>query len=332
MTVATSLVADIGATNARFQCCAISDAPAVVPVLLGEPLVLSTTSYVAQSSLLTDVAAHFAALADTQFSSALFAVAGPVTLDGRAVEVVNTGLQVDANEAGQLLSTAVTLVNDFHAQAMAVPFAQRMQQLGGGPVLPLVKGVLGPGSGLGMATLVPNHRADSVHWQVLPSEGGHADLAPSTFLEAELWSILAQNHEHVCLETVLCGNGLMNLYRAMCGLWGSEVEDISAEEISQRGQTMSDPVCHQTLEAFAGFLGSAAANLALTVGARGGIYISGGIAPQMLDFLVNSPLRRRFEEKGDLSDYVKKIPILMVLDPQPGLAGAMHCLAEQLRR
>jgi|TARA_B110000971_G_scaffold219148_2_gene259574 glucokinase len=326
MTVGSSLVADIGATNARFQCCAISDDPAVPPLLMGEPLVLSTTAYSAQSSLLTDVKAHFSA---TQFVSALFAVAGPVNLDGRAVQVLNTGLQINAHEAGELLSTSVTLVNDFYAQAMAVPFAQNTQQLGGGEVLPQVKGVLGPGSGLGMATLVPNYRANGVRWQVLSSEGGHADLAPSTFLEAELWSILAQNHDHVCLETVLCGSGLVNLYRAMCGLWGSEAEEISAEEISQRGQTMSDPVCHQTLEAFAGFLGSAAANLALTVGARGGVYISGGIAPQMLDFLLSSPLRRRFEEKGDLSDYVKEIPILVVLDSQPGLTGAMYCLAER---
>jgi glucokinase len=115
----------------------------------------------------------------------------------------------------------------------------------------------------------------------------------------------------------------------MCGLWGSEPEEISAQEISQRGQTMSDPVCHQTLEAFAGFLGSAAANLALTVGARGGVYISGGIAPQLLDFLASSPLRRRFEEKGALSDFVKEIPILMVLDAHPGLTGAMYCLARR---
>ncbi len=326
MTVSLSLVADIGATNARFQCCSISDDPAVRPVLLGEPLVLSTPTYATEASLLSDVRAHFSA---AQFASALFAVAGPVNLDGSAVEVINTGLQIHAYEAGERLSTAVTFVNDFHAQAMAVPFAQQIQQLGGGAVLPQVKGVLGPGSGLGMATLVPNNLGggDGLHWRVLPSEGGHADLAPSTFLEAELWSILAQNHHHVCLETVLCGSGLVNLYRAMCGLWGSEVEEISAEEISLRGQTMSDPVCHQTLEAFAGFLGSAAANLALTVGARGGVYISGGIAPQMLDFLISSPLRRRFEEKGDLSNYVKEIPILMVLDTQPGLTGAMYCLA-----
>lgn len=325
MAVSLSLVADIGATNARFQCCSISEDLAVDPVLVGEPLVLSTPTYTTEALLFTDVQAHFSA---TRFTSALFAVAGPVNLDGGAVEVINTGLQIHASEAGELLSTAVTLVNDFHAQAMAVPFAQQIRQVGGGAVLPQVKGVLGPGSGLGMATLVPNHGSYGVHWQVLPSEGGHADLAPSTFLEAELWSILAQKHDHVCLETVLCGAGLLNLYRAMCGLWGSEAEEISAAEISQRGQTMSDPVCHQTLEAFAGFLGSAAANLALTVGARGGVYISGGIAPLMLDFLVSSPLRRRFEEKGDLSDYVREIPLLIVLDTQPGLTGAMYCLAE----
>jgi glucokinase len=324
MTQNVSLVADIGATNARFQSCVFSGDPAVEPVLLGQPLVLSTVSYTTQESMLAQVLEHFSA---TQFSSALLAVAGPVSLDARSVEVTNTRLQFDASVVEKSLSTSAILVNDFHAQAMAVPFAKSIRQLGGGAILPQVKAVLGPGSGLGMATLVPHRDLDG--WQVLPSEGGHADLAPSTFLEAELWSQLAQNHDHVCLETVLCGGGLINLYRAMCGLWGSEPEEISAQEISQRGQTMSDPVCHQTLEAFAGFLGSAAANLALTVGARGGVYISGGIAPQLLDFLASSPLRRRFEEKGALSDFVKEIPILMVLDAHPGLTGAMYCLAQR---
>lgn len=323
MTVDVSLVADIGATNARFQCCTVNSG--VQPELYAEPLVLSTVSFTSLSALLNKVADHFSEL---RFVSALFAVAGPVSLDRRSVQVINTGLQIDAAEAEKILSTSVILLNDFYAQAMGVLFASNVQQVGGGDVLPLVKAVLGPGSGLGMATLLPSSDKTLTSWRVLPSEGGHADLAPSTFLEAELWSLLAQNHDHVCLETVLSGGGLINLYNAMAQLWGSEPQDLTAADISSLGMTMSDPVCHQTLEAFAGFLGSAAANLALTVGARGGVYISGGIAPQMRDFLIASPLRRRFEEKGDLSGYVKEIPLLIILDAEPGLTGAMHCLAE----
>ena len=109
-----------------------------------------------------------------------------------------------------------------------------------------------------MATLIPQPHNQ---WRVLASEGGHVDLAPGSFLEAELWSVLAQQHQHVCWETALSGPGLVNLYRAISGIWGSAAEDLSPAQISAAGVQMADPVCHQTLETFAGLLGSAAANL-----------------------------------------------------------------------
>ena len=92
---------------------------------------------------------------------------------------------------------------------------------------------------------------------------------------------------------------------------------------------MSDPVCHQTLETFAGLLGSAAANFALTVGARGGVYLGGGLVAKLADFLQSSPLRRRFDERGDLTAYVTAIPVHLITQPEPGLLGASHCLASR---
>ena len=112
--------------------------------------------------------------------------------------------------------------------------------------------------------------------------------------------MLAQHHQHVCWETV-SGCGFANLYRAISGIWGSTAEDLSPAEISAAGVQMADPVCHQTLETFAGLLGSAAANFALTVGARGGVYLGGGLVAKLADFLQSSPLRRRFDERGDLN-------------------------------
>ena len=187
-----------------------------------------------------------------------------------------------------------------------------------------------------MATIVPRQvaaevqpaaTAAKVQWQVIASEGGHADLAPGSHLEAELWSILLQQHGHVSWETVLCGPGLQKLHAAMCALWGVQEDVKTPAEISALGQQMTDPVCHQSLETFCALLGSAAGNLALTVAATGGVYLAGGILPQMLDFLMDSPFRRRFEERGEMREFVKPIPVFVILEPQPGLSGAVHCLA-----
>ena len=175
-----------------------------------------------------------------------------------------------------------------------------------------------------MATLVPDMAGNLT---VLPSEGGHGDLAPGSYLEAELWSVLAQTHAHVSWETVLSGPGIVNLYQAMSSVWGMEAAPTSAEEIVQQGLS-AEPLCHQTLETFAGLLGGAAGNLALTVGARGGVYISGGIAPQLVGMLPASPLRRRFDERGDLSDYARAIPLFVVMDEHPGLLGARQTLID----
>jgi glucokinase len=174
-----------------------------------------------------------------------------------------------------------------------------------------------------MATLVPVSES-SLQWRVVDGEGGHATLAIANHLDAELWGVLSQEVDYVSRETVLCGSGLVRLYRAMCAVWGSHPEALDAAQVSARGVTMTDPVCHQTLESFCGLLGNTAGDFALTVGARGGVYIAGGIAPKIVDFLSASPLRRRFDERGPMSAYVSQIPIYIVLDDNPGLVGAMR--------
>jgi glucokinase len=190
-----------------------------------------------------------------------------------------------------------------------------------------VKVVLGPGSGLGMGILIP----DQGGWQVLPSEGGHADLAPGNPLEQEILSLLQAKHGSVCWETVLSGPGLVNLYEVVCQLWGSEPQAATPEWISAQGVAAIEPICHQTLELFFGLLGAAAGNLALTVCAYGGVYIGGGIVPALRDFAATSALRRRFEECCDLAGFTKDIPIYLILDEHPGLIGALACLRSDMR-
>jgi glucokinase len=247
-----------------------------------------------------------------------------VSDDGLFVRVVNTGLTFNQVAVQEVLGVSPVLRNDFFVQAQSVPHLKELVQIGGDNAAAGVKAILGPGSGLGMATLVPNEAGKLT---VLSSEGGHGDLAPGSFLEAELWSVLAQTHQHVSWETVLSGPGIVNLYQAMSSVWGVEAAPRSAEEIVEQGLA-AEPLCHQTLETFAGLLGGAAGNLALTVGARGGVYISGGIAPKLADMLPTSPLRRRFDERGDLSGYARAIPLYLVMDEHPGLLGARQTLMD----
>lgn len=309
------LIADIGATHARF-------ALAEDGVLTGSKTVLPTRD---QTQAVGLVEAALASLNCDAVSAACFAVAGPVA-DGR-VEVTNGGLSFDETVLGTALGAPVSLVNDFYALAMAVPGLERLEALGGDPErrqARLVKAVLGPGSGLGMSVLLPQGNGG---WQVLPSEGGHADLAPGNPLEQELLNILHSQHEGVCWETVLSGPGLVNLHAAVAMMWGTPAEPLAPEEITARGATAEDPLCHQTLELFFALLGSAAGNLALTVCAHGGLYVGGGIVPGLVEFARTSPLRRRFEERVELTSLVADIPIFLILDEDPGLIGAAVCCA-----
>ena len=306
------LVADIGATNARFQYCEQGR-------LLDQPVVLPTADFARADDLLR---AALDGLSGANPQRSLLAVAGPAATPGE-IQVTNTGLRITAEVCEQVLGCPADLVNDFHALACGVPHFTALEQIGGDHMAPGAKALLGPGSGLGMATLVPLANG---RWHVLASEGGHADLAPGSHLEAELWGLLMDTCGHVCWETVLCGSGLQQLYRAMCRLWGAQAEDLQPAAISAAGIAMSDPVCHQTLETFCGLLGAVAGNFALTVTALGGVYIGGGIVPQMLDFVRASPLRRRFEERGDMSSYVEAIPLFVITEDTPGLKGAAHCL------
>ncbi|MGE0623020.1 MAG: glucokinase [Pseudomonadales bacterium] len=311
---ADCLIADVGATHARF-CRAVAGRPA------GEPVLLATGDYRDAADL---VAAALRSLTAAPIRAACFAVAGPL-VNGR-VEVTNGGLAFDTAELERTLGCRVKLVNDFFALATAIPLLEHFDIIGGDPEAVGrrgVKAVLGPGSGLGMSALLPE---DDGGWRVLASEGGHADLAPGNHLEQELLSLLMTEHGTVCWETVLSGPGLVRLHQAVCQLWGLPVDPLTAEEISRRGVDAEDPVCHQTLEMFFGLLGAAAGNLALTVCADAGVYIGGGIVPALAGFARTSPLRRRFEERAELDHLMKDIPLLLILDEHPGLLGAAACL------
>jgi glucokinase len=304
---ANVLVADIGATNARFSW---ADGNG----LSGECIGLRSADYTASEALVEEALAR---LAERTPAAAGFAMAGAV--DAGRGRMTNRPLSFDAAALAERLGCPVTVVNDFQAVARGLPELEQLMQIGGDAPVAGMKAVLGPGSGLGMGLLAPLDGG----WHVLASEGGHADLAPGSPLETEILSVLQAAHGHVDWETVLSGPGLVRLYGAVCRIWGAEPEEITPEQITSRGVAIDDPVCHQTLESFFALLGGAAGSLALTVYARGGVYLGGGIVPKLADFARESPLRRRFDERGPMTELAQRIPLYLILDEQPGLIGAL---------
>lgn len=263
----------------------------------------------------TAVALLQAALGGTQPAAVCVAVAGPVR-NGTA-RLTNGGLTFDGAALKQALALpALALTNDLAALATEVPHldGSRLKPLGGAPAAGPCA-VLAPGSGLGMAFIDAAGR-------VLPSEGGHAPLGPADALERELLGALADSLGYVAWESVLSGPGLTNLYRAMCQVWGSAPEHLTAAQVTERAVAVADPVCHQTLETWCAILGNAAGALCVTACATGGIYLGGGIPPRIADFIAASPFRRRFEERGAMTDYVRNVATAIIMDETTGAAGA----------
>ena len=195
--------------------------------------------------------------------------------------------------------------------------------------------VLGAGTGLGQAFLLWS-AADNAY-QVVPSEGGHVDLAARTPLELGLVQFLTTKYGRVSCERVLSGQGLVDVFTFLseepacrglirpetsAALASHEPGHDPAAAISQRAMSGSDPVCEMALSIFCSVLGATAGNLGLTVLATGGVYVAGGIAPRILSYLQRGGFREAFDRKGRLHTLVERLPAYVVTNAQPGLLGA----------
>jgi glucokinase len=307
----SGLVGDVGGTNARF---ALIDGEGRVRNLHIYP----AANYPSLSDIIADYLER--TVGRKRPPRAVIAVAGPV-LDGE-IEFTNLDWQVSEGELlAQFEFEAVKLINDFAAQALACPLlgADSLRPLGpklrGGADCPMV--VLGAGTGFGVAGLARSERGD----MAVSTEGGHAAFAPSDDVEVEVWSQLRARHGRVSIERLLSGRGLFEIYGALASMRQTEptlVDEKAVYEAAAKG----DELAIETLDRFCGILGSVAGDLALTFGARGGVFVSGGIAPKMADRLAAGQFRARFEDKGRLAPYVKDIPTSLVLHPYPALIGA----------
>ncbi len=309
----TLLVGDVGGTNARFALATWKD---------GLPVLDHHESFPAEQypTFLEGVAA-FIDGCEVKPSGGVIAVAGPVE-DG-AIDLTNSPWAVSETELATLGLNPVKLINDFKALAWGAPIvpASDLVHLGGpeagDPHATLA--VLGPGTGFGVSALVRDALGREM---AMPSEGGHACFPPGDPIEDEILRILRERYDRVSIERLICGPGLLNMHRALARIDGRETHIDDPAEITETALRDPDSPCGATLARFCAILGAVAGDIALTTGARGGVYIAGGIAPRILDFLKASPFRRRFERKGRFQPYMAAIPTWVITHKHAALLGA----------
>lgn len=313
MTDPLLLVGDVGGTNARFALARMGD---------GRPRLEHFESFPAEThpTFLDGVKAYLDGC-PVKPTGGVIAVAGPVT-DG-AIDLTNSPWRVSEGELQTLGLNPIRLINDFEALAWGAPIVpeDELASLGGpaqgDPHAAIA--LVGPGTGFGVSALARDAHGREM---ALPSEGGHACFAPGDEIEDEILRILRRRYDRVSIERLICGPGLLNLHRALAEIDGRETHIDDPAQIT--AQALDDPnsPCGATLARFCAMLGAVAGDIALTTGARGGVYIAGGIAPRILPFIQASPFRRRFERKGRFQDYMAAIPTKVILHKHAALLGA----------
>ncbi len=313
----TWLVGDVGATNARFGL--------VSPEREG---LHTRTHAVADHPTITDaITAYFSERGALPMPrQGVIAIASAITGDRVAMTNHPWSFSISALKA-QLGFDRLEVINDFTALALALPHLapeHRVQVGRGTPTAGAALGVLGPGSGLGVSGLIPT----GASWIPLAGEGGHATMAPATDRESAVLDHMRRHFDHVSAERVLSGPGLVNIYNTLTVLHGVPSRGYNAAQITDPETGAADPLCAETTTLFCAMLGTMAGNLALTLGARGGIYIGGGIVPRLGRRFAQSPFRARFEDKGRFSVYLAAIPTYVVTHPLPAFLGCAAVLAD----
>jgi glucokinase len=310
------LLGDIGGTNARWAWQAAAHAP------LQDISVLPCN---ASASLQQSAESYLAGRGSEQPHSAAIGIATAVTSD--EVRMTNNAWSFSIAAFKQALGLERCLViNDFTALAMSLPAlgCSDLQGVGAGAAVPGAPiALIGPGTGLGVSGLLANAQGA---WSALSGEGGHATIAPADDAESLLLACLRQRFGHVSAERVLSGAGLINLYQAVCEVAGHGAQPLEASDVTSRALAQSDPDCVRAVQVFSSFLGNVAGNLALTLGALGGVYVGGGIVPRLGAAFDARLFRQRFEEKGRFQDYLRAIPTWIITASTPALIGASRAL------
>jgi glucokinase len=307
---ADRLLADIGGTNVRFALLAPgSDEPRE-----------ETNLVCADFEGLEQATRHYlAGVGNVVVREAAIDVATAVTSD--FVKLTNSPWNFSIEQTRRALGLDRLLVlNDFTALALSLPLLQsserrqvgRGQGLEGAPIA-----LIGAGTGLGVSGLLRH----GGQWVPLEGEGGHTAFSPMDEREDGVLRVLRKRFGHVSTERLASGPGLVNIYESLCQMDNVAARDLEPHHVTEAGLEGGDPQCAEALAMFCGILGTAAANLVVTLGARGGLYLGGGIVPRLGDYFDRSPFRPRFEQKGRFSSYVAAVPSYVILADYPALRG-----------
>jgi glucokinase len=316
----SAVVADIGGTNARFGWLRAPGAP------VEHVRTLAVRDFPGPAHA---VQAYLASLApvlgagEPGPSWAAFAVATPVSADEIAFtnspwRFSRTGVQAE------LGLRSLCVLNDFEALALALPHldAGQYRSHGAAPRSAGGLAVVGPGTGLGVAGVLETAQG----WVSISGEGGHASLAPADAFESALLASVRQTHPHVSAERLLSGIGLPVLRNAVADVLGAPRQAMSGRDVVEKGLGGTDELCSRTLDVFCAMLGGFAGNVALMLGARGGVFIGGGIVPRLGERFFASDFRERFEAKGRLRGYLEAIPTAVITDTLAALGGAARAI------
>ncbi|KWR89028.1 glucokinase [Cupriavidus sp. IDO] len=317
------LLADVGGTNVRF-------ALETAPMQIGPVTPLKVADFPSLEAAMRDYLDELNATGVRAPLHAAIGLANPVTGDQVRLTNHDWAFSIEGMRRALGLQTLVT-INDFTALALGLPFlpAEGLVQIRAGePVPSAPRALVGPGTGLGVSGLVPVPGGGAV---ALSGEGGHIELMPVTDDEWTAWRAAHRDVGRVSAERLLSGMGLSHIHAALAAETGTPLfAPLTPTQVTTGAFERDDPLCQRTMAVFFGLLGSVAADVALVLGARGGVYLGGGILPRFVRALQASAFAERFEAKGRMRGYLASVPVYVITDQYPSLPGLARALADAL--
>lgn len=333
MTAFPRLLADVGGTNVRF---AMQTAPARIGPVTAYQVADFPSLEAAMAAYLAATVPSSAALAASGTGAqarprhAAIGLANPITGDRVKLTNHDWAFSIEAMRRALDFDTLIA-INDFTSLALALPLlpAEALAVLRPGqPMAGAPMALIGPGTGLGVSGLIPDRRGGAI---ALAGEGGHVEIMPHTDDEWIAWRAAEKEHDRVSAERLVSGMGLSHIHAALCAEMGTPLDSPwQAREITAAALQQNDPVARRAFAAFCGLLGSLAGDLALTLGARGGVYIGGGIVPRFVEAVAQSPFLERFVDKGRMQAYLEPVPVYVITDRYPAFPGLAQALKEAL--
>lgn len=319
------LISDIGGTNARFSL-------EIRPYEYEHTHIFACNKFKTLSDAVNEYLNLIGMIG--KIKSAALALPTPIIDD--SIFMLNSPWHTFSQEQIRQATGFESLIflNDWHAMALAIPHIDQkyLVQVGGSdrpnikqPIL-----VIGPGTGLGVASLIRHPLGE---YLAVASEYGRSSFPPVNEEEIKLWNFAHNRFDHVSVERFLSGPGLQLIYEGLCHIHNKIITMLpTPAEITQNGVSGKDPISRQSIDIFCRMLGTVASNSAVMLNSFGGVYIGGGIIPQILDYFINSDFRSRFESKGRYQPFLVKMPVYIITHEFPAFLGSSHALESYLNK